>query len=282
MKRALSLGLALSMSLSTSFTWAQEKSEKPEKKETSAVLTKETTKEASKSVVIPPRESKDDDILKGLDYPELQVVPRASDRLAMESQNERDYGWVAFWPYQVSSIATLLAGNRLRGNYKEDVVTDQQKKDSDNIGLTAMAVGVGGLGLSVFLIKSDLYGDSFKRIKAIKAGDKRGELLRERMAEEALEKPAHLINMLTTVSVVMNGVANLAIASQANGDVRAYAAVGLVASFLPWMFSNRYVDNWEKQLEYKRKIYTPLVGFDWQYHKNTGEFTPQLSANWSF
>lgn len=271
MKRVLSFGLAISLSLSSSLTWAQEKKENPAVKEP-----------VPKSVTIPSRESKEEDILKGLDYPELQVVPRASDRLAMETQNEREYGWVAFWPYQVSSIVTILAGNRLRGNYKEDVITDQQKKDSDNVALSAMAVGVGGLGLSVFLIRSDLYGDSYRRIKAMKTTDKRSELMRERLAEEALEKPAHLINMLTTVSVALNGLANVAVASQANGDVRAYAAVGLVASFLPWMFANRYVDNWDKHLEYKRKIYTPLVGFDWQYHKDSREFVPQLSANWSF
>lgn len=268
MRRVVSLGLALSLSFSATITLAQEK--------------KEAAKEASKSVTIPPRESKEEDILKGLDYPELQVVPRASDRLAMETQNEREYGWVAFWPYQVSSIATILAGNRLRGNYKDDVVTDQQKRDSDNIGMTAMAVGIGGLGLSIYLIKSDLYGDSYRRIKNMKTTDKRSELLKERLSEEALEKPAHLINMLTTVSVTLNGLANIAVLSQANGDVRAYGAVGLVASFLPWMFSNRYVDNWNKQLEYKRKIYTPFIGFDWQYHRDTREFTPQLSANWSF
>ncbi len=270
MKRIMFLSFILSLSIFANLSWAQEKKE----------ATRDTGKK--ESVVISPRESKEDDILKGLDYPELQVVPRASDRLVMETQNEREYGWVAFWPYQISSIATLLAGNRLRGNYKADVVTDQAKQDSDNIALSAMAVGVGGLGLSIFLIKSDLYGDSFRRIKATKVTDKRSELFRERLSEEALEKPAHLINMLTTVSVTMNVLANAAVASQANGDVRAFAAVGLVAAFLPWMFSNRYVDNWNKQLEYKRKIYTPLIGFDWQYQPKAKEFRPQMSANWEF
>ena len=268
MKRILSLGLAISLSISSTQSFAQEK---PEKKEVT-----------TKTVVIPPRESKEEDILKGLDYPELQVVPRASDRLAMETQNEREYGWIAFWPYQVSSIATLMAGNRLRGNYKEDVITDIQKKDSDNVGLTAMAVGVGGLGLSIFLIKSDLYGDSYRRIKAMKVTDKRSELMRERLAEEALEKPAHLINMLTTISVTLNLLGNGAILTQANGDVRAYAAVGLVSSFLPWMFSNRYVENWNKHLEYKRKIYTPFVGWDFKYQPKSQQLQPQLTMNWSF
>lgn len=270
MKRILSLGLAMSLSLSTSLAYAQEKKEPV------------AAKEPPKSVVIPSRESREDDILKGLDYPELQVVPRASDRLAMETQNERQYGWVAFWPYQVSSIATLLAGSRLRGNYRPDVVTAQQKKDSDNVGMAAMAIGAGGLGLSVFLIASDLYGDSYRKIKAMKPTDRRGELLKERLSEEALEKPAQLINMLTTVSVTLNLLANGAVLGQANGDVRAYAAVGAAAAFLPWMFSNRYVDNWNKQLEYKRKIYTPLVGLNWQYQPQSREMQPQLSAHWRF
>ncbi|WP_413288362.1 hypothetical protein [Bdellovibrio sp. HCB337] len=277
MKRILSFGLALSLALSTNLALAQDK----EKKETgSAPAPAPAAKK--ESVVIPPRETKEEDILKGLDYPELQVVPRATDRLLMETQNEREYGWIAFWPYQVSSIATILAGNRLRGNYKADVDTDAEKKDSDNVGMAAMAVGIGGLGLSIFLIKSDLYGDSFRRVKAVKVTDKRSELMRERLAEEALEKPAHLINMLTTISVTLNLAANLAVLSQANGDVRAYAAVGVAASFLPWMFSNRYVDNWNKHLEYKRKIYTPLVGWDLQYVPKSQQFQPQLTANWSF
>lgn len=239
-------------------------------------------KESKKESVVIPAKEKQEDILKGLDYPELQVVPRASDRLLMETQNEREYGWIAFWPYQVSSVMTLLAGNRLRGNYKDDTLTEIQKKDSDNIALSAMALGVGGLGLSIFLIRMDLYGDGFKRVKSVKVTDKRSELLRERLSEESLEKPAHLINMLTTVSVASNLLANLAVISQANADVRNYAAIGVVASFLPWMFSNRYVDNWQKQEEYKRKIYTPLIGYDWQFVPQNKSFQPQLTMNWQF
>lgn len=270
MKKIISLGMVLSLSLSAASAGAQEKTEPV------------AAKEAAKSVVIPEKENKDEDILKGLDYPELQVVPRASDRLSMEAQNERRYGWASFWPYQASSIATLLAGNRLRGNYKDDNLTDRQKKDSDNIAMSAMAIGVGGLGLSVFLISRDMYGEPHRRIKAMKVSDRRSELMRERMAEEALEEPAKLIDTLTTVSVTLNLISNIAVAAQANDDVRSYALIGTVASFLPRMFSNRYVDNWNKQLEYKRKIYTPLIGFDWQYQPESRDFMPQLSASWSF
>lgn len=265
---------SLVISLVTSTSFAQDVAK--EVKES-----KESKESKKESVVIPAKE-KSDDILKGLDYPELQVVPRATDRLLMETQNEREYGWIAFWPYQVSSIATILAGNRLRGNYKDDSFTDQQKKDSDNVAMSALLVGGGGLALSVFLIRMDLYGDGFKRVKSVKVTDKRSELLRERLAEEAIEKPAHLINMLTTISVVSNLAANLAVSSQANGDVRNYAVIGTIAAFLPWMFSNRYVDNWQKQEEYKRKIYTPLIGYDLQYVPKSQSFQPQLTMNWQF
>ncbi|MBC7370412.1 MAG: hypothetical protein H7326_02540 [Bdellovibrionaceae bacterium] len=258
-----------------SISFAQDK---PESKGESKAESKSETK---KSVTIPAKD-KDDDILKGLDYPELQVVPRATDRLLMEAQNEREYGWLAFWPYQVSSIATILSGNRLRGNYTNENNTDELRKASDNVGMAAMAVGISGLGLSVFLIRMDLYRDGFRGVKTVKVTDKRSDLLRERLAEESLEKPAHLINMLTTVSVATNLIANIAVATQANGDVRAFAAVGVLASFLPWMFENRYVDNWQKQQEYKRKIYTPLVGYDLQFQPKTASLQPQLTMNWMF
>lgn len=263
MKKLCSYVTALSLVFSANLALAQDKQEKKE------------------SVQIPRKES-EEDILKNLDYPELQVVPRATDRLAMETQNERQYGWLAFWPYQASSLATLAAGNRLRGNYTSWNDTDQEKKDSDNVAMAAMALGVGGLGLSIFLIKMDLYGDAYRSVKTVKGTDRRSELMRERLAEEALEKPAQLINMLTTVSVASNLLANGAILTQANGDVRTFAAVGVIASFLPWMFRNRYVDNWEKQQEYKRKIYTPMIGWNWEYRTETKKLQPQLTMNWNF
>lgn len=277
MKTICSYVTALSLVLSTTTSFAQEA------KETGPKEAKEIgLKEPKKESVQIPRKDSDEDILKNLDYPELQVVPRASDRLAMETQNERQYGWLAFWPYQVSSIATLAAGNALKGNYTSWNDTDQEHKDSDNVAMAAMALGVGGLGLSIFLIKMDLYGDAYRRVKTVKGSDRRSELMRERLAEEALEKPSQLINMLTTVSVTSNLLANTAVLTQANGDVRAYAAVGMLAAFLPWMFKNRYVDNWDKQLEYKRKIYTPMIGWNYEYRPETKQLQPQLTMNWQF
>lgn len=275
MKKICSYITAVSLVFSAPLSFAQEKD----------ITNKESVgKESHRkdgSVQIPRKET-EDDLLKNLDYPELQVVPRASDRLAMETQNEREYGWLAFWPYQVSSLTTLVAGNQLRGNYTTWNDDEQEKKDSDNVAMAAMALGAGGLGLSIFLIKMDLYGDAYRRVKAVKGTDRRSELLRERLSEEALEKPSQLINMLTTVSVTSNLLANTAVLSQSNGDVRAYAAVGLLASFLPWMFKNRYVDNWDKQLEYKRKIYTPLIGLNYQYNPDAKKLQPQLTMNWKF
>lgn len=240
------------------------------------------TAEKETKVVIPPTENKNEDVLKDLDYPELQVVPRASDRLAMETQNERESGWVAFWPYQISALATLMSGYRLHGNYHDDGMSDQQKRDSDNIANGAMIVGGAWLALSVYLIKMDLYADAMRRVRAVKGTDKRSDLLRERMAEESLERPAELMNTLTTLSVVSNAAASIAVLTQANGDVRIYGAVSLLASFLPWMFQSRYVENWNKHLEYKRKIYTPLVGLDLRFEPQYQKYQPQLTMNWNF
>src|SRR5689334_1777340 len=44
------------------------------------------------------------------DYPELSVVPRASDRLQSEAEQESGNRWTTFLPMQVSALTTLGAG----------------------------------------------------------------------------------------------------------------------------------------------------------------------------
>src|SRR4051812_609667 len=44
------------------------------------------------------------------DYPELSVVPRASDRIKNESEMEAGKKLTTFLPVQISSLATLVTG----------------------------------------------------------------------------------------------------------------------------------------------------------------------------
>lgn len=232
--------------------------------------------------------STDDDFkfLESLDYPELQVVPRASERLVNEAQVEKEKGWLIYWPLQVSAVATLTTGLVVNEKYK-DGITDQQKLDADMGSKAAIGVGLAWLGLTYYMASQESYSSDLAKIRNYKVKDKRTDLYRERMSEEALERPARMLKILTWTSVATNLLANVSAASNRPRDYNLYPVIGGLLSFMPLIFQSRYIDNYSKHLEYKRKIYTPLAYVEaWQLNglQASAElvFAPRLNLIWSF
>ncbi len=220
-------------------------------------------------------------LFSSLDYPELQVVPRASDRLAMESPLEKDLGLSMFWPFQLSALMTVGTGFMMKGRLKEDA-TEQERKDADFAANAAVGIGAAWIGLTYYLLSTEPYGSELSKIKKYKGNDKRTDLLRERIAEEALQKPAELIRTLTWISFATNFGATVNLIDRSTKDNNLYPALGAVAAFLPLIFKNRYIENYEKHLEYKRKIYSPIVSTTFYPDKFTGALTPGLLMTWNF
>lgn len=210
-----------------------------------------------------PRDTQrqEDDLLKQLDYPELQVVPRATERLSMEVQGENSMSAFTLWPYQVSALATLSVGISHRGRYQQENPTEQQKKDSDDAAMAAMGIGGAWLGLSLFYSLRKPYSSSLTTIRAIKGTDKKSELMRERLAEEALEQPAHIVDSLTYLSVGSNFAASLYVLSFSRRDQRYLPAISALLAFTPLVFKSRYTESYRKHQEYKKKIYAPIFGY---------------------
>lgn len=221
-------------------------------------------------------QKQEDDLLKQLDYPELMVVPRATDRLNMEVQNENNMSVFTLWPYQISALATLSSGLLQKGKYKQETPTEQQKKDSDDASLAAIGIGGGWIGLSLFYTLRRPYASSLPQIRAIKGSDKKSELMRERLAEEALENPAHVVNSLTYLSVGSNLMASIYVLSFSRQDQRVLPALSALLSFTPLIFQSRYSASYNKHLEYKKKIYAPIFGYGVD-HKLRPQF--QVSLN---
>jgi len=223
----------------------------------------------------------DINFISSLDYPELQVVPRASERLAMESPLEKDLGLAMFWPFQLSGLATMATGLLMNGKVKEDA-SEQEKKDASFASTAATGIGVAWIGLTYYLLAQEPYGNELNKIRKYKGTDKKTDLLRERIAEEALQKPAELIRTLTWISVVSNLGASLNLMGRSTPDNNLYPAIGAMAAFLPMIFRSRYVDNYEKHLEYKRKIYAPIVSTSISQSTRGSEYVPQLLMTWNF
>lgn len=223
-----------------------------------------------------PAKADKEDIMDSLDYPELQVVPRASERLLDEARFERDYGIFTHWTYWTSGLMTFYAGNVLSGNPKDPNAVGTEKENAENATKLSQIVGGGSLLLAAYMSFSKPYASQLEKVQKIKGGSRRAELLKERYAEEGLETPAKLISTLNWVIFTSNLLSAAATSASGNQAVNTYAVPAMLASFLPFLFKHSYITVYEKHLEYKRKIYTPLVYLD-----STNK-TPLVGFNYSF
>ncbi len=261
--------------LFSSYSWAQE----PEK---SADKSRASNKsEASRSDTNNTTDSYDD-LFKSLDYPELQVVPKASERLVMEAEYESDYWYTKNWTMFASSLATYYASTQTKGKYHTEIPTDDEKNKADSAVQVASIVGISGMLASFILPIMKPYAGGVQSLRSAKGRDKRQALLRERLAEEILERQASTQRVISTVSVIANFAASSQLIGKVATSTEKYAYVSLGLAFLPWLFSSRESQAYEKHLEYKKKIYTPISSIDFLVSPKTGKLEPLYVLNWQF
>lgn len=221
-------------------------------------------------------------ILNNMSYPELQVVPRASERLRMEAKDERGSWFVMHWPLELSGLATLGVGLTANGNQKDNL-SSNEKDDAKTISTFTTAVGAAWLIGGVVMGAQKPYARGMRTITGKGTPkDERAILMRERLAEEALERPARVMRVLRHVSVLTNFSMNALSAVYANDQGKVMAGVGAVLAFLPYMFEDHSIAVHDKHIEYKKKIYTPIKGANLLYDSKTASFTPVTTLTWSF
>lgn len=220
-------------------------------------------------------------VAQDFEYPELSVAPRASERLQMELANPPSL-ISAQWPIQVSALATLTAG-------AIHFVEDHPDDDPDNkIGWAGAAVGGGWLiGTALLHAMYDPYEDALKRIKSLPTRTKREQLVRERMAEEAIESAARTANRVAWISFGSNFAANLVMIanSDGNSETQISSALGMVTSVLPLIFSHRWETVAREQRDYKKKIYSPVASFGLLQEPGAQDgigLAPGLNLAWRF
>lgn len=227
-----------------------------------------------------PQSTQSDGILDSLDYPELQVVPRASERLSVEAKDEQTFGWAYHINFQLSGLATLLTAEKGNSLLDEGLSSNEIAEAKDIMTGLKIVGGTWLIGMTILSFQHP-YNEGQKRVNKISGTGKSKQLMRERISEETFERPAKLINTLTYISVISNFMANAFIFDKLNREGRVYASIGALFSFLPAIFDHEYVHNYEKHEEYKRKIYAPLVSFSTLPQKNHATFS-QLNLTWFF
>lgn len=211
------------------------------------------------------RPSEDMKVLEDLDYPELQVVPRATQRLTLEASYEKRNFWYVHWPFYASAITTIIGTGQQSDSLDSDVDAGRRSDAKDRLQI-ASTIGYAWLAGMAVLSFNRPYAKGLNATERIAGQSKSANLMRERLAEETLEGPARLISKLRWLSVASHVIANSVALGETNSDGKVYAGVGIFAAFLPMIFEHRYEYNYEKHQEYKRKIYAPNIHFD--YFKN--------------
>ena len=218
-----------------------------------------------------------ENLFSNLDYPELQVSPRATERLAQLAEMEERSGPLVEWTMITSGAMTLYAGLQHAGKYKDENPTEIQKRDSDYASKAGILVGASWITLGAYMGFKSWSSGKLNEIKKIPGKDKRAELTRERMAEEVLEFASNTTATLENLSVWTNFATSIYIVSYASEENRVYGLLAATTSFLPWLFPNPYTTGYRKHKEYKRKIYAPLVGMTF-----SKQLDPMMSWTWNF
>jgi hypothetical protein len=262
----------------SSSAFAAEKEGKKVKKESSEKKEK-TDKSAASGEVQDESDPEISDILDSMGYPELQVVPRASERLKIEAKQEASTWYVEHWPVELSGLATLAVGMMAT---KKDDLNSKQKDDADTVSMLTKGVGLGWIVGGVLLGAQKPYGHGKKAVDKVTGKDERAALLRERLSEEALERPAKTMRILRHVAVVTNFTMNVATMAYADDKSLVTAGVAAVLAFLPYMFEDPSIAVYDKHIEYKKKIYTPLKGASVYIDPETHKLTPMSTLVWNF
>ena len=234
---------------------------------------------------------------ESFEYPELSVVPRASERIRIEGDKEMNSSWAPYLPIQASALTTLVAGGMSLGG------------DAAVSPKVAMAVGAGWLGLtSYFALSYRPYSLAYSRISPMAKGTVREQLTRERFAEEEIRRLAVIGRKLQWLSVLTNLGASVFMLGQQAGNTASVsgspatataAAVApvdavknstaqgaqiasAVMSFVPLLFPFYWNDVADAQVDYRKKIYGPVASGTVFFDRGTGTTVPGMALTFQF
>lgn len=190
---------------------------------------------------------------EGYSYPELLVVPRASQRLTTLANQENKSRARTHFVLQAPAFFTLLAGAS---------AMSMKEAKSKEAAVIASGIGLGWL-LGTFSLGAMYtpYRTGQQEITAMSEKTLEQTLAKERRAEEALYFPAYVMRRLQYIATFTNFAGAIAITSltEENDKVKAVAGVAAVMAFLPLVFDHPWITNYDQQQDYKKRIYGPVA-----------------------
>ena len=198
----------------------------------------------------------------GFEYPELSVVPRASEQISTEANREKDHVIKTHLPFLVPATASFVTGLAL--------MTNGTKSDVDTSNLTAkyapwIGMGVGAAWWAAtyaILGHLEYYSEGTSEVAKLPAKTQREQILRERRAEESILQAGSTARRLKWISIVSNlGASGFMAASAKQKSFPVMLAIGsAITSFTPLLFPHRWETVDGLHNDYKKRIYAPVIG----------------------
>lgn len=201
-------------------------------------------------------------------YPELNVAPKASERLRIEASMEGNTDWTTHLPIQISALSTIVAASQLASADLEGDLSSEEEDDEEAkqslYSMIGMGVGAFWIGASVYAsMKYRPYLTSYKRVKAIKGTSIRDQLTQERLAEEELNSLRRFGRTVRWASVATNLLASLAMSEvevdTEESNAKAFSTASALLAFTPLFFKYRWEHVADEQEKYKKRIYSPVA-----------------------
>ena len=196
------------------------------------------------------------------EYPELSVVPRASEQIVTESNHEKDHPIKTHLPLLVPATATFVTGLALLS------AGTKSSEDSTNVGAKyapwiGMGVGAAWWALSYAVLDHlDYYGEGSSEVAKLPTKTQREQILRERRAEESIAQAGATARRLKWISIISNlGASGFMAGAAKEKTFPVYLAVtSAITAFTPLLFPHRWETVESMQQDYKKRIYAPVIG----------------------
>ena len=196
-----------------------------------------------------------------LRYPELEVSPRASQRLLIEAKKEKNNHptFNRHAPALTSAVMTLLSAYYLSANIEGYGYDAVKESDGSKVASTSMLVGAAWIGVLTYMAYDyKPYQSGMREVAKLPSKSKSDQITRERFAEEKINNAADFSQKVAFLSTATNLLASTAMAAYGKGDTALVAGLSALAAFAPYYFSNYWQTLADRHQEYKKKIYGPV------------------------
>ena len=223
------------------------------------------------------------------DYPELSVVPHASEQIAAESAHEKDSAWSNHLPLLIPATTSVLAGavELALGTKADD---PQNIKNGDTsakvMPYVAMGVGLAWWGVAYGILNhADYYSSAVEEVGKLPNKTQRDQLMRERRAEEAISKAGSMARKLKWISFATNCASGVLVSVSAKEKTAgtAFGVAAAITSLTPILFQHRWEELDNRHQDYKKRIYAPVAGVTLLKDPSfSSAFSPGISLSMSF